>query len=112
MKKRRVELSGFIMSAHNGFDNGFIVKRNVTCRESRHILRDFLGIDISNLEDCGDMGEYKEYNEELTRNVNLWLKGEADDTIIMEYAYGCETDPIGIWNAFKIAEYLISRKII
>jgi len=111
MEKRIVKLSNFKMKTHFCFDDGFIMKRNITCRESRYILRKILGIDIND-DSSLDRDEYKEYNEKLTKDVNLWLRGDTDDTTIMEYACGCENDPIGIWNAFKIAEYLIKKDII
>ena len=73
----------------NKFVKGFILKRNLTTKECKYIMRNLLGIDIKTKEDCYDIEEYKEYNEELTNDVNDWLRGETDDSAIMEYAFYC-----------------------
>ena len=81
-------------------------------RECRHILKNILCIELECAEDFDYREDYTDYNKELKETVNKWLVGDADDSIIMEYAYDCSDDDMGIWNAFKIAEYLQQREII
>lgn len=38
----------------NGFPKGFILKRDLTLRECKHILGNLLGIELSTREDCND----------------------------------------------------------
>lgn len=90
----------------NGFPKGLILKRELTIRECRYILRNLLGIEIQTKEDCYDAEEYKEYNEEIKHNVNEWLKGDFDDYAIMEFAYDCSDESIGIMNLIPILFYL------
>lgn len=110
--KRKISLQFSFTVNKNKTDRGFILKRALTLKECRHILRNILYINIATLEDYGDYDDYKEYNTDLQKVVTLWLKGEIDDTSIMEYAYDCADEPIGIWHAFKVAEYLQKRCII
>lgn len=112
MRFRKVNLSFNVYVEDNGFDNGFVLKRNVTIREAKYIMKDILGIQILTIDDFQDKNEYIDYNRQLALDVNCWLLGQLDDQIIMDYAYDCSDEPIGIWNAFKIAEYLKLRKII
>lgn len=111
-KKRIVKLDKFKMTYHGNFNDGFVLKRSLSIGECKHILRDLLGIVLQTRKDFCDNEEYVDFNEDLIRNVNNWLRGESGDNSIMEYAYGCENDQIGIWNAFKIAEYLQYKKIL
>lgn len=96
----------------NGFPKGLILKRPLTTRESRHILYKYLGININTIDDCYDNEEYKEYNKQLTTDVNKWLTGDIDDDAIMDYAYDCADDPIGIMNIIPIIGYLKKKNII
>ena len=111
-KNRTINLRKFKMKSDN-FDRGFVLKRDLTLREARFILKNLLGIVISNRADCFDLDEYKDYNEELLKDVTGWLKGDVDDqTIMQDYAGDCGDEPVGIWNAFKIAGYLINKNVI
>ena len=111
MKKRKVIIKPFQMIC-DSFDRGFVMNRDVTLREARYILKRLLGIDIND-RNCYDYtDEYQEYNKDLLNDVNNWLKGNIEDSSIMEYASDCSDEPIGIWNAFKIAQYLSKKKII
>ena len=96
----------------NGNLKGFQLKRELTVRECRHVMKNILDIVINELEDCDGKEDYIEYNEELASTVNEWLTGEIDDSVIMEYASDCSDEPLGCWNAFAIAEYLSKRDII
>ena len=58
------------------------------------------------------MEEYQERNQEYTEVVNDWLIGKADDTEIMEFAWDCSDDPIGIFNLIAIIYYLKKRNVI
>src|SRR5574344_383358 len=111
MKKRKVIIKPFQMIC-DSFDRGFVMNRDVTLREAKYILKTLLGIDINDKDCFDDIEEYKEYNEDLLDSMNGWLKGNRDDSSIMEYAGDCSGEPIGIWNAFKIAQYLSKKKII
>ena len=44
--------------------------------------------------------------------VNNWLKGNTDDSTITDYASECADESLGIWNAFKIAQYLSKKGVI
>lgn len=96
----------------NGFPKGLILKRELTIRECRYIMRNLLGIEISTLEDCYDREEYSDYNNELQTNVNSWLVGNVDDSSIMEYAYDCSDESIGIMNLIPIILYLKKHEVI
>ena len=111
-KSKIINLRKFKMKGDN-FDRGFVLKRGLTIREARFVLKNILGIAICGREDVYYADEYSHYNEELVKNVNDWLRGETDDERIMnEYAGDCGDESIGIWNAFKIAKYLIKNNII
>lgn len=96
----------------NGFPKGLILKRDLTVKESRYIMYHLLGININTINEYDDKEEYKEYNDELTNSVNSWLRGDIDDEIIMEYAYDCSDEPMGIMNLIPIICYLKKRDII
>lgn len=91
---------------NNGFPKGLILKRELTVRESRYIMRNLLGIDVGTREDFDDKEGYSDYNDELQTNVNGWLVGNFDDSVIMEYAYDCSDEFIGIMNLIPILFYL------
>ena len=96
----------------NGFSHGLATKHPVSTREVRHIMRNIFGIDINN-RDCFESKEdYDKYNNRLTQDFNDWLNGDADDQSIMDYAGDCSDEPIGLFNAFKMAEYLQKRGVI
>lgn len=84
----------------------------MTLREAKYILRVLLGININCNTDFDCIEDRKQYNEDLLSCVNDWLKGDCQDNSISEYAGDCMDEPIGIWNAFKIAQYLSKKKII
>ena len=66
-----------------------------------------------NDRDCFESREeYNEYNNELTQDFNDWLNGDADDQSIMDYAFDCSNEQIGLFNAFKMAEYLQKKGVI
>lgn len=95
----------------NGFPKGFVLKRDLTVRECRHILYSLLGINIATKEDL-DNEEYKEQNEEYVQTVNAWLRGETDDDAIMEFAYDCSDEQLGLMNMLPIVAYLQKKEII
>lgn len=91
----------------NGFIDGIVTKRYLSIRECRHILKNILGIDISNRNDFDSKQEYDEYNSELKDNVTEWIDGVKDDQYILdEYAYDCSDEPLGIWNCISVLQYL------
>ena len=66
-----------------------------------------------NDKDCFDSNEeYKEYNNDVCDTVNDWLIGNCDDDSIMEYAYDCSDEPIGIMNLIPIINYLKKLDIL
>ena len=97
----------------NGFPKGFILKRELTLRECRYILKTLFGIDINDADCFNYAYEYKSYNDALKQDVNGWLKGECyDDYIMMEYAGDCGDEPIGIMNLVPLICYLKKKNII
>lgn len=112
IKTTMVKLKPIKVLTPNGFSHGLVTKRSVTTREARHIMKNILGIDVND-HDCFEFHEdYKKYNNELTQNFNDWLNGDADDQCIMNYAFDCSDEQIGLFNAFKMAEYLQKRGVI
>ncbi len=95
----------------NGFPKGFILKRDLNVRECRYILYTLLGINIATKEDL-DKEEYQEQNEEYVQTVNAWLRGETDDSAIMEFAFDCSDEPLGLMNMLPIVAYLQKKGII
>lgn len=96
----------------NGFPKGFILKRELTVREARYLMSQLLGIDISERDDFESQEEYKEYNDGLCQDVNDWLRGDADESVIAEYAYDCSEEQLGMHNMLIITQYLIKKGII
>ena len=92
--------------------DGLVLKRNVTIREAKYILVNILGIELLTKDDFENLEEYQEQNQEYTRVVNDWLSGKTDDTAIMEFAYDCSDDAIGIFNLIAIIYYLKKRNVI
>lgn len=111
-KTTTIQLQAVKVLTPNGFSHGLVTKRSVTTREAKHVMRNIFGIDI-HVRDCFEnQKDYEEYNDELTQNFNDWLNGDADDQTIMDYAYDCSDESIGLFNAFKMAEYLQKRDVI
>lgn len=96
----------------NGFPKGFILKRDLSLSECKRILRNLLGIEIQTREDFGDNEEYQDRMNEYCDTVNAWLRGDTDDSAIMEFAFDCSDDPIGIMNLIPIICYLQKKGII
>lgn len=95
----------------NGFPKGFILKRDLTVRECRYILYSLLGINIATKDDLDDE-EYREQNEEYVQTVNAWLRGETDDSAIIEFAFDCSDEPLRLMNMLPIVAYLQKKGII
>lgn len=95
----------------NGVPKGFILKRDLTVRECRYILYSLLGINIATKDDLDDE-EYREQNEEYVQTVNAWLRGETDDSAIIEFAFDCSDEPLGLMNMLPIVAYLQKKGII
>ena len=114
MAKKKFNVGTIVMELQDVdcVPKGLVLKRDLTVRECRHIMRNLLMIEINSEEDCYDSDEYKEYNSELKRVVNDWLRGEAEDYSIMEYAYDCSDESIGVMNLIPILMYLKKREII
>ena len=98
---------------NNGYIKGFPLKRELDYREAKDVLDALLGFNILTSEDFEDTYEYKDYKEGLTKDVNNWLKGDADDFVIKEYAFDMSSDEIS-WGFQLIAviDYLKKKKII
>lgn len=96
----------------NGYVKGLVLNRELTVGEARHIMRDLLGIDIQTRDDFDFSYDYTEFNNNLRLDVTDWLRGNLEDEVIMQYAYDCSDDPIGIMNLIPIILYLKKRKII
>lgn len=96
----------------NGFAHGLKTKRKASIREARYVFKNIFGIDINNQSDMFSVEDYKDYNNDLVNDFNDWLNGESDDSVIMSYAFDCADESLGLFNAFKLAEYLQKRGII
>lgn len=112
--KKKFDLGEIEFSLHkNGFTKGFVLKRDLFTRECKEIMEDILGISVEREDDFDDSDLYREYNKDLTNDVNGWLKGERDDSVITDYA-ACMDDtlPLGVFNIFPVANYLKEKGII
>lgn len=96
----------------NGYVQGLVLNRDLTVKECRHIMLNILGIQIGTREDFDFVYDYTDYNKQLVEDVNNWLRGQRDDERIMEYAYDCSDDPIGMMNLIPIIAYLKKINII
>ena len=97
----------------NGFVKGFALKRDASVRECKHIMKNILGIDFFDRDCFEDQSEYKEFNENLVHDVNAWLRGEFEDTALMEeYAPDCSDEPIGVMCLVPVIPYLKKKGII
>ena len=98
----------------NGFIKGLILNRYLTVEECRYIVSELLGIDIQEENDFYDdeQDEWQEYNEELQINVNAWLRGDADDSVIAQYMYDCQYDQLGMMQLIGILIYLQKIEVI
>lgn len=112
IKTTTVKLSPIKVLTPNGFSHGLVTKRLATTREVRHIMKNIFGIVINERDDMYDKEEYEEYNKEMTDTFNKWLNGDGDDQSIMIYAGDCSDEPIGLFNAFKMADYLQKKGVI
>lgn len=111
MKRFNIGTVKMVMES-NGFPKGLVLSRELTIRECRYIMRELLGIDIQD-SDCFEFSvDYKIYNDELCKDVNGWLRGECDERCIMEYAYDCSDEPLGMMNLLPIIMYLKRKNII
>jgi hypothetical protein len=96
----------------NGYPCGLMLKRRLTLRECKHILKNLLGINLA-IRDCFyDKEEYEDYNQELEDIVNEWLNGNLDDESIAEFEADCYPGQLGIFNMFPIAAYLLKINAI
>lgn len=111
--KNKFDLGVVKLEMHdNGFPMGLVMKRDLNVREAKHLMKKFLGIDVLGADDFEDKEEYNDYNNDLTSDVNGWLRGTVEDSYIMEYAYDCADDEIGIFNIIPIIFWLQSKDII
>ena len=93
--------------ASNGYPCGLMLKRRLTLRECKHILKKLLAIEI-NTRDCFyDKEEYDDYNQEIEYTVNEWLNGNLEDESIAEFAEDCSDEQLGVFNMFPIVMYLL-----
>ena len=96
----------------NGVIKGFALKRKANVRECRHIFKNIFGITINEINDCENREEYANYNEDLTDTLNKWLIGESNDESVMEYAYDCSDEPLGLFNLLPLIVYLKKIEVI
>ena len=93
--------------AINGYPCGLMLKRRLTLRECKHILKNLLGINLA-IRDCFyDKEEYNDYNKEIEDTVNEWLNGNLEDESIAEFEADCYPGQLGIFNMFPIVMYLL-----
>lgn len=92
--------------------SGIVLKRELTLKECRFIMENILGIVLETRDEFDEEEEYNEYNDNLVGDVNSWLVGDCDDYTIMEYAYDCADEPIGIWKAISVLMYLEEKKLL
>ena len=112
-KQKRFNIGTVKLSMEaNGFPKGLILKRDLTLHECKYILRNLLGIELFTHKDCYDNEEYQDKMSEYRDTVNAWLRGNADDSAIMEFAFDCSDDPIGTMNLIPIMCYLKKKGII
>lgn len=113
MKTKKFDIGAVkIEMQSNGFAKGLILKRDVSLRECKHIMRNLLGIDINDRDCFNELWEYEEFNENLVIDVNKWLRGDCEDHILMaDYAYD-SYEPLGCMNLVPIIAYLKSKGII
>ena len=91
----------------NGYPCGLMLKRRLTLRECKHILKNLLGINLA-IRDCFyDKEEYGDYNKEIEDTVNEWLNGNLEDESIAEFEADCYSGQLGIFNMFPIVMYLL-----
>lgn len=96
-----------------GFIDGFETKRPATIKEVRRIFYNIFGINISNLNDFGgNTKDYDEYNKNMAEIFNGWLNGSYDDQSIMDFAYDCSDEQLGLFNLIPLIIYLKEKEII
>lgn len=111
--KKKFNIGSVKLEMHdNGFPKGLVLKRDLNVREAKHLMRKFLGIDVNGIDEFEYKDEYDDYNNGLTSDVNSWLKGEIEDRSLMEYAYDCMDDELGVFNIIPIILWLQSKDII
>lgn len=113
MKNKTLDLRKVKLTFHdNGFPKGFILKRKLTLRECRYVMRELLGIEISTREDFEFKDDYADYNNDLRLDVNDWLEGNCDESRIAQYAYDCSDEQLGMHNMLVVTSYLKKKNII
>lgn len=97
----------------DGFVKGLVLKRDLTIRECKHIVKKCLGIDYFESDCFEEQCKYKEINEKLVCDVNAWLRGKIDDDALLEdYTPDCYYDSIGVMCFVPVILYLKKRGII
>lgn len=96
----------------NGFVDGFQTKRELDVKECKYILSNILGINLCGKDDFDEEIDYREYCDQMVTDVNDWIAGKSDDYAIMEYAYDCSDEPLGMFNCIKLLEYLQKKEVI
>ena len=110
---KTVKLNSFKVKLRgNGFVDGFQTKRELSLKECKHILSNILGINLPDQDDFDDKQDYSEYCDQMVTDVNDWIVGKSDDYAIMEYAYDCSDEPLGVFNCIKLLEYLQKKEVI
>ena len=113
MKEFDITLRPFKMESDNeGTYPHLVLKRKLTTEEVCHILHEILLIELSEADDFWDKEEYTDYLIDLTNSMNDWLIGLCGEDKVLEKVGTYDDACIGIWNAFKIAEYLIEINVI
>lgn len=98
---------------NNGYIKGFPLKRELDYREAKYVMDALLGFNIQTSKAFEYTYQYKDYKEELTKNVNNWLKGDADEFVIKAYAYDMSGYEISLgFQLIAVIDYLKKKKII
>lgn len=113
LKVKTFDLGKLKINMHNnGFPKGLILKRNLSLKECKYILNNLLGFHVYTKDDCYDYKDYEIYNNQLKEDVNNWLLGEFDDSVITEYASNLFEEKLSIMNLILILSYLKDKKVI
>ena len=109
---KKIYLRPFKMKlAHDNF-LALVLKRDVTLREAKYILGNILKFVLQTREEM-EAWEYEEYNKDIQRDVNDWLRGKFEDTRLMEdYAWDCAGEPLGAMYIVPILVYLQKRNVL
>lgn len=118
IKKKKIKINkniNVLCSTANPIPFGLELKRDLTIKEACYCLKNIMGFNIQlSFDEFESKEELNEYKEEITKELNDYLKGKSDWGTLCETTYCYDYDNMGISIAchLYVLSYLIKKGII